>query len=133
MSEAQTPDTPEDPEVQDNLTFLAYVEGLGRKSIDPLSTEGLEIQAKYVLSLPQHPMDVLRRIMVNPFCSPNERISAAKTVMEYSMRKVPSNVELTGKNGAPIKLDTSDLAKLSIEELSQMEALLAKLNPTPTE
>jgi hypothetical protein len=75
-------------------------------------------------------MDVLRRIMVNPFCSPNERISAAKTVMEYSMRKVPSNVELTGKNGAPIKLDTSALSKLSLEELAQMEELLAKLNPT---
>jgi hypothetical protein len=75
-------------------------------------------------------MDVLRRIMVNPFCSPNERISAAKTVMEYSMRKVPSNVEFTGKNGAPIKLDTSALSKLSLEELAQMEELLAKLNPT---
>ncbi len=130
MSEPQNTDTPEDPELQDNLNFFAYVEGLGRKSFDPLSAEGLEIQARYVHELPQHPMDVLRRIMVNPFCSPNERISAAKIVMEYSMRKVPSNVELTGKNGAAIKLDTSALAKLSIEELSQMEALLAKLNPT---
>lgn len=129
MAEVQTTDIPENPEVQDALTFLSYIEGLGRKSIDPLSAEGLEIQAKYVHDLPQHPMDVLRRIMVNPFCSPNERISAAKTVMEYSMRKVPSNVELTGKNGAAIKLDTSSLAKLSIEELSQMETLLAKLNP----
>jgi hypothetical protein len=130
MSEAQTTPSPEEPELQDDLTFLSYIEGLGRKTIDPLSAEGLEIQAKYVLSLPQHPMDVLRRIMVNPFCSPNERISAAKTVMEYSMRKVPSNVELTGKNGAPIKLDTSALSKLSLEELAQMEELLAKLNPT---
>jgi hypothetical protein len=130
MSEAQITPTPENPDEPDNLTFLSYIEGLGRKSIDPLSAEGLEIQAKYVQDLPQHPMDVLRRIMVNPFCSPNERISAAKTVMEYSMRKVPSNVELTGKNGAPIKLDTSALAKLSLEELAQMEELLAKLNPT---
>ena len=130
MSEAQTTPSPEEPELQDDLTFLSYIEGLGRKTIDPLSAEGLEIQAKYVLSLPQHPMDVLRRIMVNPFCSPNERISAAKTVMEYSMRKVPSNVEFTGKNGAPIKLDTSALSKLSLEELAQMEELLAKLNPT---
>jgi hypothetical protein len=130
MSEAQTTPSPEEPELQDDLTFLSYIEGLGRKSIDPLSAEGLEIQAKYVQALPQHPMDVLRRIMINPFCSPNERISAAKTVMEYSMRKVPSNVELTGKNGAPIKLDTSALSKLSLEELAQMEELLAKLNPT---
>jgi hypothetical protein len=130
MSEAQTTPSPEEPELQDDLTFLSYIEGLGRKSIDPLSAEGLEIQAKYVQALPQHPMDVLRRIMTNPFCSPNERISAAKTVMEYSMRKVPSNVELTGKNGAPIKLDTSALSKLSLEELAQMEELLAKLNPT---
>ena len=118
---------PDDASPEDTLNFLSYVEGLGRKTLDPLSKEALDIQAQYTLALPQHPMDVLRRIMVNPFCSPNERISAAKTVMEYSMRKVPSNVELTGKDGGAIKLDAIALAKLTSEELDQMQDLLTKI------
>ena len=114
----------EDP--NDQLGFYSYIEGLGRKDLDPLSPEALEIQAKYVRELPQHPMDIIRRIMVNPFCSPNERISAAKTLMEYSMRKVPSAVDVSAKVNGPIQIDAAQLEALSAEDLDALQSILSK-------
>lgn len=116
----------------DTANFLAYIEGIGRKGVDPLSPEALKIQAQYVAELPQHPMDILRRLMVNPFCSPNERISAAKTLMTYSMRAIPTNLEVSGKDGGAIKIDASSLANLSDTELETLQTLLAKAAPEAT-
>lgn len=111
----------------DTLNFLAYMEGLGRKDVDPLSKEGMDLQAQYIRSLPQHPLDILRRISTNVFCTPSERISAAKTLLEYSLRKVPSTVDLNTKSEA-IRIDASALSALSTEELDTLQALLAKTN-----
>lgn len=110
----------------DRINFFAFLEGMGRKVTDPLSAEAVELQAQYVKELPQHPMDVLNRIMVNPFCTPGERISAAKALMEYSMRKVPSNIELSGKGGGPIKIDAAQLEALSAEDLEALQTILSK-------
>ena len=116
----------------DTANFMAYIEGIGRKGVDPLSPEALKIQAQYVAELPQHPMDILRRLMTNPFCSPNERISAAKTLMTYSMRAIPNNVELTGKDGSAIKIDGKMLSNLTDKELETLQSLLVKAAPPPT-
>ena len=128
MTQTTTSNIPPD-DLQDSLNFLAYMEGSGRKHMNPLSQEGLDIQAQYVRDLPQHPMDVLQRLMVNPFCSPNERINAAKTLMQYSMRAVPSNIDVTS-GGQAIKLDASALAKLNPDELATMEGILSKISGT---
>jgi hypothetical protein len=112
---------------EDAYNFLAYMEGLGRKSVDPLSKEGMDLQAQYVASLPQHPLDILKRISVNVFCTPSERISAAKTLLEYSMRKVPSTVDVNTSTAA-LKIDASALSALTAEELDTLQALLAKTN-----
>jgi hypothetical protein len=117
-------------DASDTYNFLAYIEGIGRKGVDPLSPEAMKIQAQYVSELPQHPMDILRRLMVNPFCSPNERINAAKTLMSYSMRAIPNNLEVTGKDGGAIKIDSSSLSNLSDTELETLQTLLAKAAPT---
>lgn len=110
----------------DDLSFLTYVEGLGHKTLDPLSKEALDLQAKYVASLPQHPLDILRRLSTNVFCTPSERINAVKALMAYTMRAVPTNLELTGKDGSALKIDASALSVLSTEELDTLQALLAK-------
>ena len=110
----------------DDLSFLTYVEGLGHKTLDPLSKEALDLQAKYVASLPQHPLDILRRLSTNVFCTPSERINAVKALMAYTMRAVPTNLELTGKDGSALKIDASALSALSTEELDTLQALLAK-------
>lgn len=110
----------------DDLSFLSYVEGLGHKVLDPLSKEALDLQARYVTVMPQHPLDILRRLSTNVFCTPSERINAVKALMAYTMRAVPTNLELSGKDGAPIKLDASALTALTAEELETLQALLAK-------
>ena len=111
----------------DTLNFLSYMEGLGRKHVDPLSKEGMDLQAQYIANLPQHPLDILRRISTNMFCTPSERISASKTLLEYSLRKVPSTVDLNTKAEA-LRIDASALSALSAEELDTLQALLAKTN-----
>lgn len=118
-------------EESDNTSFLNYLEAKGSKDIDPLSAQGLRLQADYVKSLGEHahPFDVLNRIMKNPFADPKDRISSAKTLLEYSHRKVPANIEVSGTDGGPIKLDATALKALSTEELGTLLSLLDKAKP----
>ena len=110
----------------DDLSFLSYIEGLGHKTLDPLSKEAMDLQAQYTLALPQHPLDILRRLSTNVFCTPSERINAVKALMQYTMRAVPTNFELTGKDGAALKIDPAALGGLTTDELTTLQALLAK-------
>ena len=100
--------------------------GNGVTQIDPLSDEGLRLQALYVQSFSQHPLDVMRRIMENAFSDPKDRMTAAKAIMEYSLRKPAANMELSAKVNV-LKLDPAQLSALSEKELDQLEALLAKV------
>lgn len=111
-----------------SVTYLQYLESKGGKGVDPMSAQGLALQAQYTLELADdtHPIDVLRKISINPFASPRDRISAAKAIMEYTMLKAPAKVELTGADGGAIKVDQSQLAALSNEELDQLMTLLSK-------
>lgn len=113
-----------------NESYMNFVEANGGMGIDPLSTEGLQIQARYLQKLGpnQHPMDVLRRISLNPFCATKDRISAAKGIMEYSMRKVPAQLELTGAGGKPLSIGPEALKQLSNDEIDQLLKLLEKAN-----
>lgn len=111
--------------------FIDFLATKGRKTIDPLSQEGLEMQALFVREMPKHPMDVLARIMTNMYCTPSERMTAAKTLMEYSMRKVPSTLDVNQTTSA-LKIDASALSALSLEELETLQALLAKAGGSKT-
>lgn len=112
---------------QDQVRFIDFVAAKGRKLHDPLSAEGMEMQALFVQEMPDHPMDVMKRIMSNMYCTPSERMSAAKTLMEYSMRKVPSTIDVNQTTSA-LKIDASALGALSLEELETLQNLLAKAN-----
>ena len=72
-----------------------------------------------------HPMDVMQRIMENPFSDPKDRMTAAKAIMEYSMRKPTQSLDLSAK-GAVLTIDPSQLAALTTKELEMLEKLLAK-------
>lgn len=109
--------------------FWAFLEGMGYKDMDPLSPEAMRLQAEYLKTQSQHPLDILHRLSVNPFCTPNERISACKALMQYTMRAIPNNIEVTGKDGAPLmKFDAKSFANLSDDELDMLQTLLAKAN-----
>lgn len=113
-----------------SVTYLQFLEAHGAKNVDPLSPEGLALQAQYLKELAEdnHPLDVLRKISLNPFSSARDRISAASKIMEYTMIKAPSKVEVTGAGGGALKLDHSQLAALSNEELDTLMTLLNKAN-----
>jgi len=108
--------------------FVAWLEADGHKQpfVDPLSAQGLELQARYIQQVGADPLTVLKRISINPFCKPSDRVTAAKTLLEYSRRKIPSQFEVSGKDGQAIKLDRTMLSALSPKELDTLEKLLLK-------
>jgi len=114
----------------DNVSYLNYLEVHGAKQVDPLSPEGIRVQAEYLKMLGnhQHPFDVARRISLNPWCSPKDRLAAAKLLMEYTMRKIPSQVEMSTPEGQSIKLDSSQLKNLSNDDLEKLVNLISKAN-----
>lgn len=117
------------PSVEDaSRTFRQFLEARGAHKLDPMSPEALQLQMEYLQDLEsnKHPLDVLRTIALNPFATPRDRISAAKTIMEYTMIKTPSKVEVAGLAGGPVRLDVSQLAKLSDSELNSLMQLLEK-------
>lgn len=105
--------------------FLSFLEANGGLGVDPLSDEGLRIQAAYVAQVGDHPLDVLKTLSKNPFVKPSDRISAAKALLEYGARKVPAQFELNAK-GAALTIDASALSGLSAKELEMLEKLLSK-------
>jgi hypothetical protein len=111
----------------EDATLLRFIEGKGRRIdlVDPLSDEGLRLQALYVQNFSQHPLDVMRRIMENPFTDPKDRMSAAKTIMEYSLRKPAQQLALDAK-GVGLSIDASQLSNLSTKDLDLLEKLLSK-------
>jgi len=106
--------------------FLAFVEAQGGGDLDPLSDEALQLQARYVAEIGDHPLDILKTLSANIFVKPSERIAAAKALLEYSARKIPAQLQLAGPDGGAIKLDASALGKLTDKELATLEVLLVK-------
>ena len=113
---------------EDEKGFLQWLEGRGYAldGLDPLSDEALRLQALYVQEFSQHPLDVLRRIMQNPYSDPAHRMTAAKTILEYSARKPSATIDLKAK-GAVVSIEPSQLSALSVSELETLEKLLEKV------
>ena len=113
-----------------NTSYLAYLEGRGAKKahMDPTGAKALEVQAEYLHELgdQQHPVDVLRRISLNPWVSPRDRIAASKTLLEYCMAKMPTKIEQTNTEQKTIEIDAKALKNLSAQELDTMIKLLDK-------
>ena len=110
------------------MSYLKFIEGKGQRVeiMDPLSDEGLRLQALYVQNFSQHPMDVVRRMMENPFTDPKDRLSAAKLLMEFTQRKPTQNMSIAA-SGTVVTLDPSTLKALNTKELDALEKILEKL------
>lgn len=114
-----------DLDLSTDPAWLQFLEAGGNTGIDPLSDEGLRIQAAYVNQVGDHPLDVLKTLVKNPWVKPSDRISAAKALLEYGARKVPAQFDIKA-TGMALTVDASMLSKLSDKELSALEKLLAK-------
>lgn len=113
------------PDLTTDPQFLAYLEANGVAGLDPLSDEGLRVQANYVKLVGDHPLDILKTLAKNPFVKPSDRIAAARTLLEYGARKVPAQLDLTAV-GTALTVDASMLSALSDKELAMLEKLLSK-------
>ena len=115
-----------------NVSYLRFLEARGAKGLrtSPTSSDAFQVQADYLKELgdQQHPFDVLRRISLNPWVNPGQRIAACKALLEYTAAKMPSKVEVSGAEGQPIKIDNGALKNLSTGELDQLIRLLDKAN-----
>ena len=80
----------------------------------------------WVRSTGKTPIEFLTAVYRHPLPLLRDRITAAKTVVEYTSRTMPSALELTGLNGGPLKVSSAMLSALSDAELADLEALLAK-------
>lgn len=113
------------PSLETEALFLSFVEAQGAKHVDPLSNEALELQAKYISQVGDHPLDVLKTLARNPFVKPSDRINAAKVLLEYGSRKPGTDINLSAPT-ASLNVDMTMFSGLSAEDLVKLEALLAK-------
>ncbi len=92
------------------------------------SALGTQDEVDWVKASGWTPLEFLTHAYRNPFQKMENRISAAKAVLDYTHRKLPARIEVSGEVAtAGISLDAAALAKLSGEELSALEKLLEKL------
>ena len=122
---------PTSPPTTEELSFLEFLEARGNVlGIDPISDDGLRLQALYVLHFSQHPMDFLQRIMSNPMTETKDRIAAARILMEYSMRKPTQDmsVELTGKDGQPLGVPVLSAEQLMVHANKKLQSISLELD-----
>lgn len=113
------------PSLETEALFLSFVEAQGAKHVDPLSNEALELQAKYISQVGDHPLDVLKTLARNPFVKPSDRINAAKVLLEYGTRKPGTDINLSAPT-ATLNVDMTMFSGLSAKDLKALEELLSK-------
>lgn len=125
-TEKSKPQVHEDiPSLETEALFLSFVEAQGAKHVDPLSNEALELQAKYISQVGDHPLDVLKTLARNPFVKPSDRINAAKVLLEYGTRKPGTDINLSAPT-ATLSVDMTMFSGLSAKDLKALEELLSK-------
>jgi hypothetical protein len=92
----------------------------------PTSIPDIVDDPDWVRSTGKTPLEFLTAVYRHPLIRINDRIGAAKTVMEYTHRKMPSSVEMSGKNGEALRVSGAMLSGLSDEELVTLQDLLEK-------
>jgi hypothetical protein len=85
------------------------------------------VEARWVVQSGQTPLEFLASVYRTPTFDPRDRINAAKAILEYSHRKVPSKLEVDGKV-VNAKLDIAQLKGLTDDELGTLIQLLEKAN-----
>lgn len=118
----------EDLDFLDNLledrNKAAIVEGMELHEPSTLEDGG---EAAWLRLQGATPLEFLAMVYKNPWNSMNERISAAKSILEFVHRRLPHKIEVEGTVRDTRKITPEALAKLSDEELSAFTTLLEKL------
>lgn len=96
----------------------------------PSQSDGLDYAVSATIRWLQEsgemPLEFLARTYRSEDAKMSDRLTAARTLMDYAHRRVPVKQELETKNLVP-KLDPSMLKGLSAKELDVLEKILAKI------
>ena len=103
----------------DDMASLVEL-GTGSSEIRDVLTD-----ADWVRSSGKTPLEFLSAVYRHPLIKMTERINAAKAVLDYSHRKMPTELELSGGANA-IKLSADMVSGLTDAELDTLEALMTK-------
>ena len=98
---------------------------LGDPSAGPSELTREDVET-WVKSRGWTPLEFLVHTYRNGHMRMGDRIAAAKAVLEYTHRKMPTKLEAEVV-GAGIKIDASALGKLSDKELDALEKILSKV------
>lgn len=97
----------------------------------PSQAEGLDdtqaATVRWLQASGEMPLEFLARTYRSENAKMSDRITAARTLMDYVHRKVPVKQELETKDITEPKLAAKATKGLSDKELNQLEALLKKM------
>jgi hypothetical protein len=98
----------------------------------PNQAEGLDpVQAAtiaWVQNSGETPLELLTKVYRDDEARMSDRISAAKTLMDYVHRRVPVKQEVETKDLSVPKLNPNEFKGLSVKEIEVLEKLLQKIN-----
>ena len=121
------------PEIQQERRMLNQAMGLDVESTDlPNQADGLDdtqaATVRWLQKSGEMPLEFLARTYRSENAKMSDRITAARTLMDYVHRKVPVKQEIDNNLITAPKLDNSVLKSLSEKELETLEKLLNKIN-----
>ena len=121
----------EAPRIQKERKMLAEALGLSGTGKLPDQGDGLDdtqaATVRWIQSTGQTPIEFLADTYRNEELKPNDRIAAARAMLDYVHKKVPTKQEIETNTGAP-KIDPAMLRGLTPAELDVLEALVKKMS-----
>jgi len=102
-----------------------FAEGVLYNEPSSLPEDGGE--AAWIRSQGWTPLEMLVATYKNPFQKMSDRISAAKAVLDFCHRKLPSKIEVTADVKQSSTITADKLSRLTDKELETFTKLLAKL------
>lgn len=116
---------PEKKKVEIPEGFELPVWAIDASGKSTLTDEELEF---WIRSSGWTPVEFLTEVYRNGYQRMEHRISAAKAVLEYAHKKMPTKVSVSGDLGTKnVTLDAAALAKLNDKELEVLTKILEKL------
>ena len=124
MARRATPKVPPLSVPSDEESFAKLLEEIRIDASGPSAITEEDI-ATWVKSSGWTPIEFLTHTYRNGFQKMEHRISAAKAILEYAHRKLPSKLEVDMKSKSLV-LDSNALSALSDKELAMLEKILEK-------
>lgn len=121
------------PIIQKERKMLNEAMGIDVTSGDlPSQAEGLDTVAsatvRWLQESGEMPLEFLARTYRSEDTKMSDRLTAARTLMDYVHRKIPQKQDIETKDVSAPKIDMSALKGLSAKELGVLESLLDKLS-----